>query len=114
MISKLSAIIVVGRTVVEVVDSKAERKDRRFPGRVGTSRAHPVLPAGSDGSSIGSLPTTISSHPAMSSPDLTSSSLFDVKGKVVLCTGGSSGIGFMMSAAFVASGAKGDCTILLL
>lgn len=44
----------------------------------------------------------------MSSPELTSSRLFKVKGKVVLITGGGTGLGKAMATGFVQSGAKGE------
>lgn len=50
-----------------------------------------------------------SSRPPMSSvPDLRASQLFDVKGKVVLVTGGGGGIGLMQAAGFVSNGARGS------
>ncbi|KAL7410467.1 hypothetical protein BDY24DRAFT_407844 [Mrakia frigida] len=42
----------------------------------------------------------------MSSPELTSSHLFNIKGKVVLITGGGTGLGKAMATGFVQSGAK--------
>ncbi|KAF5345425.1 hypothetical protein D9757_013479 [Collybiopsis confluens] len=42
----------------------------------------------------------------MSVPDLKSSSLFNVQGKIVLITGGSAGIGKMMASGFAQNGAK--------
>ena len=45
---------------------------------------------------------------AMSAPDLRLSTLFDVRRKTVLITGGGGGLGLMMSAAFVQNGAKGE------
>jgi len=42
----------------------------------------------------------------MSAPDLTTQTLFNVKGKVALVTGGGSGLGSMMAAALVQNGAK--------
>ncbi|CAK5279233.1 unnamed protein product [Mycena citricolor] len=46
-----------------------------------------------------------STHPSMSD-DLSVPSLFNVKGKTVLVTGGSVGIGFMMAKGFASNGAK--------
>lgn len=45
---------------------------------------------------------------ASSLPDLTIKSLFDQSGKVVLVTGGGTGLGLMMATAFVQNGAKGE------
>ncbi|KAL1754850.1 hypothetical protein FB107DRAFT_275352 [Schizophyllum commune] len=42
----------------------------------------------------------------MSAPDLTTPSLFNVKDKIVLLTGGGSGIGKMMASGFAQNGAK--------
>lgn len=39
-------------------------------------------------------------------PELATSSIFDVRGKIALVTGGGSGIGKMMAAAYIRNGAK--------
>lgn len=53
-----------------------------------------------------------SPRPPMSSvPDLRASRLFDVKGKVVLVTGGGGGIGLMQAAGFVSNGARGSSLV---
>ncbi|KDQ18278.1 hypothetical protein BOTBODRAFT_29630 [Botryobasidium botryosum FD-172 SS1] len=42
----------------------------------------------------------------MASEDLSSNTLFDIKGKVAVITGGGSGLGTMMAAAYVQNGAR--------
>ena len=39
-------------------------------------------------------------------PDLSHKTLFDLKGKVIVVTGGGTGLGFMMSTAYVQSGCE--------
>jgi dihydroxyacetone kinase len=41
-------------------------------------------------------------------PDLTINSLFGQEGKVVLVTGGGTGLGLMMATGFAQNGAKGE------
>lgn len=41
-------------------------------------------------------------------PSLVNTDLFSVKGKVAVVTGGATGLGLMMAAAFVQNGAKGE------
>lgn len=41
-------------------------------------------------------------------PDLTINSLFSQEGKVVLVTGGGTGLGLMMATGFAQNGAKGE------
>lgn len=57
--------------------------------------------------------TMASSYPSVF-PDVSTKYLFDVKDKVILVTGGSSGLGAMMAAAFVQNGAKGLSFLLFL
>ena len=56
-------------------------------------------------------PQSPASMSSSNASTLTTAHLFNVKGKTVLVSGGSSGIGYSMASAFIQSGAKGQLSL---